>query len=104
MNKTLSSALTTNVGAPQGCVSSAILFTLYTDSCRTEECLSERRTATPDQHILKYSDDTVLISLLNSSSDPGLHQHRVNRVVEWSDNNALIIDTKKTERLFLEHR
>ena len=99
VNTTLSSALTTNVGAPQGCVSSAVLFTLYTDSCRTEECLSERRTDTPDQYILKYSDDTVLISLLDSSSDPGLHQHRVNKVVEWSDNNALIINTKKTEEI-----
>ena len=95
MNRTLSSALITNVGAPQGCVSSAVLFTLYTDSCCTEECLSEGRTDRPDQHILKYSDDKFLISLLNSSSDPGLHQHRVNKVVEWTDNNALIINTKK---------
>ena len=99
VNTTLSSALTTNVGAPQGCVSSAVLFTLYTDSCRTEECLSECRTDKPDQYILKYSDDTTLISLLDSSSDPGLHQHRVNKVVEWSDNNALIINTKKTEEI-----
>ena len=99
VNRTLSSALTTNVGAPQGCVSSAVLFTLYTDSCRTEECLSEGRSKGPDQYILKYSDDTVLISLLNSFSDPGLHQQRVNKVVEWSDNNALIINTKKTEEI-----
>ena len=99
VNTTLSSALTTNVGAPQGCVSSAVLFTLYTDSCRTEEGLSEGRTDRLDQHILKYSDDTVLISLLDSSSDPGLHQQRANKVVEWSDNNALIINTKKTEEI-----
>ena len=99
VNRTLSSALTTNVGALQGCVSSAVLFTLYTDSCRTEECLSEGRSKGPDQYILKYSDDTVLISLLNSFSDPGLHQQRVNKVVEWSDNNALIINTKKTEEI-----
>ena len=29
VNKTLSTAITTNVGAPQGCVSSAMLFTFY---------------------------------------------------------------------------
>ena len=61
--------------------------------------MSECRTDTPDQYILKYSDDTTLISLLDSSSDSGLHQHRVNKVVEWSDNNALIINTKKTEEI-----
>lgn len=90
MNKTFSSAITTNVGAPQGCVSSAMLFTLYTNDCRTD---------TPNQYILKYSDDTALISLLRSSDSPGLHQHGVNKVIEWSDNNALVINTKKTEEI-----
>ena len=103
VNTTLSSALTTNVGHPRG-VSLAVLFTLYTDSCRTEECMSECRTDTPHQYILKYSDDTTLISLLDSSSDSGLHQHRVNKVVEWSVNNALIFNKKKRQkRLYLLH-
>ncbi len=63
MNNTLSSAIITNVGVPQGCVSSAILFTFYTDDCRADMT---------NQYILKYSDDTVLISLLNASDSPVL--------------------------------
>jgi len=52
----VSSAIITNVRELQGCVSSAILFTLNSDDCRTDIF---------NQYILKYSDGTVLISVLN---------------------------------------
>ena len=62
VNRTLSSTLTSIVGAPQGCASSAVLFTLYTDSCRTEERLSGGRTTDRTNTILKYSDDSFNFS------------------------------------------
>ncbi len=88
VNKTLSSAITTNVGAPHVCVSSATPSTFFTNDCHTDK---------PDQYILKSSVDTALISLLSRSGNPGLRQHGVNKVAEWSDNNALEINTKKME-------
>lgn len=88
VNKTLSSTVTTNAGAPQGCVSSAALFTLYTDDCRID---------TPSQYISKHSADTVLLSLLNKSGTTEIHQQGVNKVLEWSDLNTLEINTQKTE-------
>lgn len=39
--------------------------------------------------------------LLNNSNNPGLHQLDINKVVEWSDNNALEINTKKIEEIVL---
>ena len=79
----------TRVGAPQGCISSPVLFTLYTSDCNT--CQS-------NQFLLKYSDDSTLISLMSDSDDPIQYQHSsVNRLVEWCDKNNLIINTKKTE-------
>lgn len=90
VNKTLSSAISTNVGAPQGCVSSALLFTLYTDDCRS---------TSKNQYVLKYSDDTVLLTLLTDSDSSDLHQQGVNKIAIWSKNNALEINTKKTEEI-----
>ena len=77
VSRILFSALSTNVGVPQGCVSVAVVL--------TSVCLKVDTDQTRPTHILKYSDDAVLISLLNSSGDPALHQRRVNEVVEWSD-------------------
>ena len=65
-------------------------LTFYTDDCRTN---------TPHKCIIKYSDDTAIISLLSNTDDPELHQQAVNQVVEWTDSNALEINTKKTEEI-----
>ncbi len=55
VNGTLSESRTLSTGAPQGCVSSPILFTLYTDECR--RCYS-------NNYIIKFSDDTAILGLL----------------------------------------
>lgn len=47
----------------------------------------------------KCFDDTVLLSLLSNTHQPGLHQSGVNKMVEWGDNDALEINTKKTEAI-----
>ena len=49
-----SNTLITNTGAPQGCVLSPSLFTLYTSDCkrRYDNC-----------KLIKYADDTALVSL-----------------------------------------
>lgn len=67
-----------------------ILFTLCTDDCRTDML---------NQYILKYSDDTVLISVLNDGDSPGFHQQGVTKLVEWCENNDLVINTSKTEEI-----
>ena len=52
----MSSMITTNTGAPQGCCSSPILFTLYTSDCRS---------GYDDVEIIKYAHDTVIIGLMS---------------------------------------
>ncbi len=54
-----------------------------------------------NQYILKYSDDTVLISVLNASDSPVLHQQGVTKLVEWCENNDLDINTSKLKKSFL---
>lgn len=53
VNRSLASAITSNVGTAQGCVSSAVLFTFYTDDSRTEKCLSDCCTNTPGRYSRK---------------------------------------------------
>ena len=55
VGKAISSARTTNTGAPQGCVLSPALFTLYTADCRSNS----------DANLLiKFADDTSLTGLV----------------------------------------
>lgn len=51
VNGTLSEIKTLSTGAPQGCVSSPVLFTLYTDECRRFYLRN---------HIIKFSGDTAI--------------------------------------------
>ena len=55
VNGSMSDLLFSSTGSPQGCVLSPILYILYTNDCRSSH---------PGRHILKFADDTVIVSLL----------------------------------------
>ncbi len=59
-NQTYSNSIVTYSGAPQECVSSTFLFTLYRDDCKYDSL---------NTYILKFLDNTVLLSLLWSEDD-----------------------------------
>lgn len=91
VNKTLSSPIRTKAGAPQGVISSPVLFTLYTADCNTCE---------PNQFLRKYSNDSTLISLMtDSDDDPRQYQRSTDRLVDWCDKSHVIINTKETEEI-----
>ncbi len=90
VNQKCSTPIVTYSGVPQGCVSSPFLFTLYTDDCKTD---------IENTYILKFSDDTVLLSLLGSEDDSSMHQCCTDKLVEWCERNALIINEKKAKEI-----
>ena len=60
LNGAISDCIVTNTGAPQGCVLSPLLFTLYTNDCTSkyENC-----------SVLKYADDTVIIGNISNNNE-----------------------------------
>ena len=62
INNTISSTITTNSGAPQGCVSSPALFSVYTSDCRPVD------SSISKDHLFKYADDKVLLGLITENN------------------------------------
>lgn len=95
INDSVSESKCSSTGAPQGCVSSPVLFTLYTNDCTN---------SLPGNLFFKFSDDTAILSLLHQNSDPSVYFTEVNNFVQWCDKNYLTINTKKTEEMVFDPR
>ncbi|XP_054603415.2 RNA-directed DNA polymerase from mobile element jockey [Nothobranchius furzeri] len=80
VNNCLSGLRSTSTGSPQGCVLSPPLYILSTDDCRSTH---------PNCHLVKYADDTVLLSLLSGSSQH--HRPALQEFVEWCDSSKLVV-------------
>lgn len=72
---------------PQGCVSSPVLFTLYTDGC-----VSKNNN--------NLSDNTAILSLLYKDQDILSYHSEINQFIELCDAYHLNINVKKTEMIF----
>ncbi len=55
-----SNSITLNIGAPQGCVLSPLLYSLY-----THDCMSSHSSTS----IVKFADDTVVLGLINNDDE-----------------------------------
>ncbi len=65
-----SNSITLNIGAPQGCVLSPLLYSLY-----THDCVSSHSSTS----IIKFADDTVVLGLINNN-DEATYLDEVERV------------------------
>lgn len=93
-NNTKSRVIIINTGAPQGCVLSAFLFTIYTTDCKSNG---------KGIVILKYADDTVIVGLLTNNDD-STYQEEVKKFCDWCDNNFLNLNVKKTKEMVVDFR
>jgi hypothetical protein len=86
VNNTFSDLQNTSTGSPQGCVLSPLLFILYTDDCGSTQ---------PNSHLVKYADDTVLLSLLSGPSQQ--YGSAFQEFVDWCDSSCLELSINKTK-------
>ncbi|KAK1788819.1 hypothetical protein P4O66_002629 [Electrophorus voltai] len=88
----VSSTLTLSTGAPQGCLLSPLLYSLYTYNC-TATCSSTI--------IVKFADDTVVMGLI-SNNDERAYLEEIKHLENWCQENNLLLNVSKTKELIVD--
>ena len=95
IRNTTSDTIFTNTGAPQGCVLSTLLFTLYTNTCRSIHSSCS---------IIKYADDTAVVGKIKKNDIAEEFLLQVNNFVNWCNMHFLILNVKKTKEMLIDFR
>ncbi len=80
-----SNSITLNIGAPQGCVLSPLLYSLYTHDCVSSHSFTS---------IVKFVDDTVVLGLINND-DEAAYLDEMERLTSWCQDNCLSLSERE---------
>ena len=88
-----SATLILNTVAPQGCVLSPLLYSLFAHDC----------TARHDCNIIiKFANDTV-VGLI-TDNDKTAYREEVTDLAAWCQDNNLSLNVNKTKEMIVDHR
>ena len=88
-----SATLILNTGAPQGCVLSPLLYSLFPHAC-----MARHATNT----IIKFADDTT-VGLI-TDNDKTAYREEVRDLAMWCQDNNLSLNVIKTKKMIVDYR
>ncbi|KAK3521381.1 hypothetical protein QTP70_004129 [Hemibagrus guttatus] len=91
MGRHVSAYLTLSTGAPQGCVLSPLLYSLYTYDC----------VATTNSTTVKFADDTVVVGLISDNNETA-YLEEIRNLENWCQRNNLLFNVSKTKELIVD--
>ena len=94
LNETISNLCKLNTGAPQGCVISPTLYTLYTNDYSVKHS---------DTSLIKFADDCAFQGLFTNGLDSN-YIEEVYRFVKWCEENYFILNVSKTKQMIIDFR
>ena len=94
MGETTSAPLTLSTGAPQGCVLSPLLYSLYTHDCVA---------LFGSNRVIKFADDTTVIGLI-TNDDETAYRSEVENLEKGSQKDNLALNGDKTKELIIDFR
>ena len=94
VGNSFSSTLTLSTGAPQGCVLSPLLYSLF-----THDCVARHTSNT----IFKFADDTTILGLI-TDGDETAYRDEVSALSEWCYHNNLSLNISKTKEMIVDYR
>ena len=83
-----------NTGAPQGCVLSPLMYSLFTHDC------TARYDSTTS---IKFADDTTVVGLITDNDDTA-YREQVRDLAVWCQDNNLSLNVIKTKEMIVDYR
>ncbi|CDQ86081.1 unnamed protein product [Oncorhynchus mykiss] len=90
----ISTLLILNTGAPQGCVLSPLLYSLFTHDCVAMHASNS---------IIKFADNTTVVGLI-TNNDETAYREEVRALGVWCQENNLTLNVNKTKEMIVDFR